>query len=413
MRAQLHFGRLKTMRARNQDGWVEETAARSWKAHWYEYVRDPQTGEERRCHRSRIVGYKIARDGRPPMRKFEAEEELAKIVAPLNATQSSRRDDRVTVEWFVEHRWRPTLEGNWGPTTKKTNKYFIRAIIAEFGEKSLRELDSVELQNWLNQLTADYSRSMVFHCYTYLKSICAEAVEQDFLVKDPGRKLKRPKTRKPDETVLAWVQYQSVIDAAESLRDRLAIKVGSGTAVRPGELFAFRWNSLEELPNGRHALRVTETVYKSKIRPWAKTEDSEGYVPLPKRLVVELEEWRGVTSWPSDTDFIFPNSKGGFLDYENFGARVLKPIRAKLGLSKLNFQILRRSYATRAVGEKQGTLKDVQKQLRHKRPDTTLENYVKDIPESVYAMTDSMYEKIAGPDLAELLANAQPVGGKQ
>jgi len=35
------------MRARNQSGWVEETGARSWKAQWYEYVKDPQTGVER------------------------------------------------------------------------------------------------------------------------------------------------------------------------------------------------------------------------------------------------------------------------------------------------------------------------------------------------------------------------------
>jgi hypothetical protein len=74
---------------------------------------------------------------------------------------------------------------------------------------------------------------------------------------------------------------------------------------------------------------------------------------------------------------------------------VLDPIRQQLGLEKLNFQILRRTYATRAIGERKGTLKDVQKQLRHARPDTTLENYVKDIPESVYAMTDSMYEMIS------------------
>ncbi len=29
--------------------------------------------------------------------------------------------------------------------------------------------------------------------------------------------------------------------------------------------------------------------------------------------------------------------------------------------------------------------------------DTTLQSYVKDMPESVYAMSDSMYEQIAGP----------------
>jgi integrase len=89
---------------------------------------------------------------------------------------------------------------------------------------------------------------------------------------------------------------------------------------------------------------------------------------------------------------------------------VLDPIRQKLGLEKLNFQILRRIYATRAIGERKGTLKDVQKQLRHTRPDTTLENYVKDIPESVCAMTDSMYEMISPSVNAELLAQ-MPVKG--
>ena len=318
------------------------------------------------------------------------------------------------LRWFVEHRWQPTLIGNWGASTRKTNQYFIRAILAEFGDKALRDLDCVDLQNWLNRLADRYSRSMVFHCDTYLKSICAEAVEQDFLAKDPARKLKRPKTRKPDETRLEWAQYQAVIDAAATLRDKLAIKVGAATAVRPGELFAFRWQSLGRLANGRHVLKIRETIYKSKIRPWAKTEGSEGDVALPQRLAVELAHWRTLTEWAGDRDFIFPNTVGGFLDYENFEARVLAPIRMKLGLEKLNFQILRRSYATLAVGERKGTTRDVQTMLRHTRPDTTLENYVKDVPESVYAMSDAMYEQMAGPpDEKQGLVMIQAPGGVQ
>jgi integrase len=160
---------------------------------------------------------------------------------------------------------------------------------------------------------------------------------------------------------------------------------------------AFRWSSFRALANDHSVLQVTETVYKGKIRPWAKTEASEDYVPLPKRLAIELLAWRKLTVWRENRDFIFPNSKGGVFDYENFEARVLDPIREKLGLAKLNFQILRRTYATLAYGEHKGTLKDVQKQLRHSRPDTTLEAYIKDIPESVYSMADAMYEGIAGP----------------
>jgi hypothetical protein len=113
------------MRTRHQNGWVEETAARTWKAHWYEYIRDPETGAERRQHRSRVLGQKSH------IRKFEAEEELLKIVSPLNATRSSRRDDRVSLRWFVEHRWLPTLEGNWSPTTRATNEHLIGMIFGQ------------------------------------------------------------------------------------------------------------------------------------------------------------------------------------------------------------------------------------------------------------------------------------------
>jgi hypothetical protein len=93
---------------------------------------------------------------------------------------------------------------------------------------------------------------------------------------------------------------------------------------------------------------------------------------------------------------------------------VLAPIRMKLGLERLNFQILRRSYATLAVGERKGTTRDVQTMLRHARPDTTLENCVKNVPESVYAMSDAMYEQMAGPAAEdEAFATLSPAPGVQ
>ena len=117
--------------------------------------------------------------------------------------------------------------------------------------------------------------------------------------------------------------------------------------------------------------------------------------PVPDRLAVELQQWRQRSQWPAEEDFIFPNCQGGALCYENFSKRVLALIAIKLGLPKLTFQVLRRSYATRAVAEQKGSLKDVQAQLRHSRPDTTLQNYVKEVPESVFASVNRMYDSIA------------------
>jgi integrase len=77
---------------------------------------------------------------------------------------------------------------------------------------------------------------------------------------------------------------------------------------------------------------------------------------------------------------------------------------------KLNFQILRRTFATLAYVERKGTPKDLQTLLRHTRPDTTLLNYVKEIPDSVFGMVDAMYEGINRSDEKQLLAASPTLG---
>ncbi len=60
-----------------------------------------------------------------------------------------------------------------------------------------------------------------------------------------------------------------------------------------------------------------------------------------------------------------------------------------LRVPKLNFQIMRRTMATQA--QKMGSVKDIQAHLRHSRPDTTANEYMQELPESVQAMVGSVY----------------------
>ena len=90
--------------------------------------------------------------------------------------------------------------------------------------------------------------------------------------------------------------------------------------------------------------------------------------------------------------FIFPNAGGGCIDTANYRFRVLKPLAEKLGIARLNFQILRRTMATQA--QRMGSVKDIQAHLRHARPDTTVNEYMQELPESVQEMDGSMYEKL-------------------
>jgi integrase len=62
------------------------------------------------------------------------------------------------------------------------------------------------------------------------------------------------------------------------------------------------------------------------------------------------------------------------MDAGNYRNRILVPLAKKLGLPKLNFQVLRRSMAT--LAQKKGWVKDIQAHLRHAKADTTANEYM-------------------------------------
>jgi len=59
----------------------------------------------------------------------------------------------------------------------------------------------------------------------------------------------------------------------------------------------------------------------------------------------ELWLWKQECPDRSLDAFIFPNSEGGFMDTGNYRNRILAPLAEKMGLPKLNFQVLRRTMA--------------------------------------------------------------------
>lgn len=212
--------------------------------------------------------------------------------------------------------------------------------------------------------------------------------------------MKIPKNLRPkDKRILTWEQLRAVLEKA-TRRDRLLLMLDMTDALRPSELFALRWRSFDDV----NTLSITETVYRRQIRTFGKTPGSMTKVHLPDGLAEELRQWKleckktsckalscqnPVHRKASPDDFIFQNADGGFMDTANYRTRVLQPIADDLEIPKLNFQILRRTIATRA--QKLGSVKDIQSHLRHSRADTTANEYMQELPESVQQMVGTVY----------------------
>jgi integrase len=151
-------------------------------------------------------------------------------------------------------------------------------------------------------------------------------------------------------------------------------------------------------------MRVSETAYRGKIRPWGKTRKSLGVVHIPMKLSADLWRWKQQCPDPSPEAFIFPNRHGDFMDTSNYRKRVLHGLAADLGLPKLTFQVIRRTIAT--LAQKKGTVKDVQGVLRHSRTATTADVYMQEIPKSVQATVDSINAELRKKSKSAARGNA-------
>jgi integrase len=385
-----------------QKGWVRLRGKK-----WYGYFRrtelDPATDQPKPAVAQVILGWKSE------MSKSQAREKLEGEIArlgkqPLNGDRSMI-NGAVTLGWFVTHRYLPLKEADWRAETAKVKKHLIQAdLVDEFGDVRLEDIDKFALQIHLNKLAKTRSKDRVLQIRAYMKAIFAEAVDQEFLPKDPARTLKTPANlRETDKTTLTWDQLRAAL-AKLALRDRILLKLDMTNALRPSELFGLRWKCFDsEAPS----ISIVETIYKGKIRSFGKTRGSLTTVPIARDLAEELVAWRQLCeeqhsekkqkTEPSPDDpeaFIFPNCRGGFMDSSNYRKRVLHRLADELKLPKLTFQVIRRTIAT--LAQKKGTVKDVQGMMRHSRVATTTDVYMQELPESVRATIDSIHQELVG-----------------
>jgi hypothetical protein len=145
------------------------------------------------------------------------------------------------------------------------------------------------LQVHLNNLAKTNSKDGVLQIRAYLRDIFAEAVDQDFLVKDSARKVTVPtRLRDTDRTTSTVPQLRDALSNLE-LKDGILLELDLTNALGSGELFALRGQCSS---HAECTMRMIETVYKGKIRPWGKIRKSLGVVHVPKELADDLSLWK-------------------------------------------------------------------------------------------------------------------------
>jgi integrase len=382
----------KTGRERGQDGWLDITGTtrKQWRGHFYVYESLPN-GEERRKHKAIVLG------PRSEMTRKEAADKLRGLIAGKSELKSTPEPE-MTFGQFWNERFLPMYQQKWRTSSRHTQIDNIeRYCVNLLQDKPLKKIDRFILQMQANKLAEKYSRSVVMKFVTWSRAILEEALEQDFILKNPAKKLALPETRPENKRFLKLEEIPLLL-ARMPFREQLILRISLVLGLRPGELFALRWDDVQG-----HALRLDEETVDGVLYPALKTKQSKGFVALPLSLRRGLGQWRLKQRPASEQEFIFPNARGGVFRVDNYRADVLKPalkkVAAETGIEGVDFRACRRTCATHL--SKHGSVKEVQAHLRHSRATTTLEVYIQEIPEAVRAAVESLDSVLANSNQDE------------
>jgi integrase len=163
------------------------------------------------------------------------------------------------------------------------------------------------------------------------------------------------------------------------------------TGLRVSELVGLRWGDIHE-----HSITIDVRYCRDD---WGEPKNDASNTTIPvntkpierihrlRTLTVEVKAGTATRRYPvvkSDgpDDLVFQSVKSGQpMRHNNILAQHIKPAARKLGIPWVNWQVLRRSYATwlRMVGTDP---RDRQSRIRHSRFTTTAEVCEQDLPES-------------------------------
>ncbi len=389
-----HIGR-KTTQAfpgiHAPEGWVKkedrQREGKVWIGYFHLWTQD-HTGRRVRTKKEKKLG-----PGTMP--KHEAQQKLADYIEEYTGKLIHQGE---SIETFADL-WKAfsaVKAGSWGKKMREDLKYlFNKHVIPVLGQHPPSKITLTPLQLLINKMAEDgYSKSAVKHIRTYLKACFEYAIDEDVISKNPARKLAMPNiSQKPCERFLSVEEVQALL-AAASVREHLVLRILAVCGLRPGEALALRIDDVEDT-----RLRIDEAV-KERQRGedrigTTKTDESNSYVPLPPDLSRELAEW--IAAHPERGNphaFLFLNRRGRAFSVGNYLKKQLKPLAEKVGIPDLTQQAFRRTSSTHI--QKHGTVKDMQRHLRHSDPETTLRHYAKAIPESLRQAVAALDTQITG-----------------
>jgi len=224
------------------------------------------------------------------------------------------------------------------PVTVAKLRWLLGKATATLGDTRLAELSPRQVYAW--RLTIPEGHR--FEATQALRQVLNRAVDWGLIESNPAKRgirnsQRRPREKRPFDS---WAQVEALASRLGPIYGPMIV-FGVATGLRPAELFALEQHDVDR----ELGVVYVRRAYANGRLKQTKTRLSNRAVPLQAKAVGALDRLP-----PSDNQILFPNARGGRIDFRVFGRRHWKAAQQAAGIEPhRNLYDMRHTYATFAL----------------------------------------------------------------
>ena len=346
---------------------------------WYLRIWDAGFADNRKRQRIKLA------PATTPLREVQkiAAEKLRPVNQGLVTATSA-----VNFATFVQSEYIAALPlGLSRPTENSYRGCISKYLEPAFGNLSLRELTPSLVQQYFSRRAGQIAHPTILKIRDALSSVLRYACENDFLVKNPLEHLKLPKDKRPKgpKPIITPDEFNRLVTAmAEPYAS--AVFVSGLTGLRVPRFWRCVGDrsiviaTQSESRNGFIAAITQRRKPPRVLRRSLAHPDVLRRLDRLKSLIVQVRAGKSIRKRPAvkshtEDDLVFQSVETGVaMNDQNILKRHLQPAARRLGLKKVDWRMLRRSFCTWLVSAG-ADVKSAQGLMRHTRVQTTLDIY--------------------------------------